>query len=231
MRAILFKDILVEFRSRQVISSMVVLGLLVGWIFRVCIEGNAVSGEVIGAAAFLAGILFAAVLSSERVFSAEREEGCINGLLLGPVNGGDIFAAKFVVNFVMLCVFEIFAFLGVMFFFDVGVAGRWAGFFVVVLLINIGVAAVGTLIGCLVQGARSRSSLLSLLLLAVLGPVVVPAVFSLLWVFGGISGEVGGVGVLAMVGNWRRAIGFLAAFDVIFVIVCRLLFGFVLREQ
>ena len=97
----------------------------------------------------------------------------------------------------------------------------------VLLLGNIGISSIGTLFAAIIQLSRT---LLSILVLVVLMPMMIPATFALLVLFGVIDTELVGTGALVFVGTLDTAIGYLIAFDAIFVVVCSLLFGVVIRE-
>jgi hypothetical protein len=61
-------------------------------------------------------------------------------------------------------------------------------------------------------------------------PMMIPATFALLLVFGAIPPELAGTGALAFVGSFEAAIGYMVAFDAVFVVACWLLFGFAIKE-
>jgi len=230
MRAILAKDLAVELRARQLLPVMIMLGVLIAWVFRIAIEAAPVDRLVVAGAVLLIAVLFCAILASEKSFSVEQQDDCISGILLAPVDAGDIYLSKLLVSIFMLCIFEVVMVPVLLVFYQLDVAGRWPELIAVLLLIDIGVSSVGTLLGCLVQGAKAQGALLSVLVMAVLCPLMMPAVFALLVLFGAADGQMGGGGVLGMVGSFRAAVGYMAAFDAIFVTVCWLLFGFVAGE-
>jgi len=61
-------------------------------------------------------------------------------------------------------------------------------------------------------------------------PLMVPATFALLVLFGALPEEVGGSGSLAFVGSFKAAAGYMLAFDAVFVVACWLLFAVVVEE-
>ena len=231
IKAVFVKDFVSEMRDRQVLAMMIILGLLTAWVFAVAVEASEAGGNVTAAAVLLVTILFSVVLACERSFGQEHENDCISALALAPVDAGDIYIAKMLVNVTLLCIFEVFAALAVTALFDVSIKGKIAEFVTALLLVNIGFSGVGTLLGAAVQGTRAQNSLLSIIATAVLLPMIVPAVFVLLYCFGAAEQEIAGTGALAMVGDVKKAMGFMAAFDGIFVTVCWLLFGQVMNMQ
>ena len=230
VRAIFIKDLVTEFRAKQLLPTQICLGVLIAWVFRIATEAAPVNTSVTAGAVLLIAILFSAILASDKSFAIERQNNCISALVLATVDAGDIYIAKLLFNIVMLCVFEIVTVPVVFVLFKISVAGRWLELIVVLLLGNIGISSVGTLLGCAVQTTRTASYLLSILVMATLCPMMIPTIFALLLLFGAIAEGVGGTGMLALVGDFKTAIGFLTAFDAIFVTVCWLLFGFVVSE-
>ena len=230
IRAIFIKDLVSEFRAKQLLPTMICLGVLVAWVFRIATGAALVDTSVTAGVVLLLAILFSAILALHRSFAIEEENKCISGLLLAPADAGDIYIAKLLVNIAMLCIFEIVTVPVVFVLFNVNAAGRWLQLIATLLLINVGISSVGTLLGCAVQRTKAASCLLSVLVMAVLCPLMIPAIFALLLLFGSISGDVVGISTLAMVGDFKTAIGYMTAFDAIFVTVCWLLFGFVVQE-
>ena len=107
IKAIFIKDLVSELRSRQLLPVMIMLGVLMVWVFRIATEGTAADNSVIGGAVLLLAILFSAILASERSFGVEEGNECISGLILAPVDAGDIYIGKLLVNFVMMSIFEV----------------------------------------------------------------------------------------------------------------------------
>jgi heme exporter protein B len=238
LRAIIIKDIIVELRARQVLPTMVVLGMLIVFILRMASEpgSTAVSGAVMGVAALWIAFLFSGLLAQERSFAAEQQNGCMDGLLLAPLDAGTIYLAKLLANVIVLTIFETIVVPIALIAFNLHVASGWPGLIAVLLLGNLGISSVGTLFSAAVQLTRTRGSLLSIVVLVILMPMMIPATFALLVLFGAIPAEtrnvasVHGSGTLAFIGSFKAAIGYMLAFDAIFVVASWLLFGVVVEE-
>lgn len=228
--AIFVKDIVTELRSKQVLPTMIVLGMLIVWVMRIASEAMSLSTQAMGPAVLWIAFLFSGLLAQERSFATEEQEDCIAGLLLAPVDVGTIYLAKLSVNVVMLCIFEMIIVPVVFLSFQLDVQNRWAALAGVLLLGNVGISSVGTLFSAIVQLSRTRGALLSILVLVILMPMMIPATFALLTLFGAVGGEVGGSSTLAFVGTFDAAVGYMIAFDALFVVSCWLLFGFAIKE-
>ena len=229
LKAIFIKDIVTELRAKQVLPTMIVLGMLIVWVLRMASEAVLQSEDVIGPVALWIAFLFAGLLVQERSFATEQQQDCIYALLLAPVDEGTIYLAKLFVNVVLLCIFEIIIVPVVIVAFRLNV-NNWPALIGVLLLGNFAISSVGTLFSAIVQLSRARGALLSILVLVILMPMMIPATFALLLVFGAIPTEMAGTGALAFVGTFGSAVGYMIVFDAVFVVACWLLFGFAIKE-
>ena len=226
-KAIFVKDIITELRAKQTLPTMIVLGMLIVWILRIVSEIMPSQINIMGVAALWIAFLFSGFLAQERSFATEQQNDCICGLLLAPIDTGTIYLSKLVVNIVMLSIFEVIIVPFACLAFRLNIQGNWLGLIVVLLLGNLAISSVGTLFSAIVQISRT---LLSVIVLVLLMPIMVPAILVLLILFGVVDAELAGSGALAFVGTFKSAIGFLVAFDAIFIVACWLLFGFVIKE-
>ena len=227
-KAIFVKDIVTELRAKQVLPTMIVLGMLIVWILRIASEAASVPADTIGPAALLIAFLFAGLLAQERSFAIEQEQDCIYGLLLAPVVAGTIYLAKLLVNVVILCISEIVIVPAAFLCFGLSVQGQWPSLIAVLMLCNIGISSVGTLFSAVVQLARTRGSLLSIVVLVILMPMMIWATSALMILFN--AGETASSGTFAFVGSFAGAVKYMVAFDAIFVVACWLLFGVAIKE-
>jgi len=230
LKAVFVKDVLIELRSRQVLPTMIVQGMLIVWVLRIASEAVSSAATVIGPVALWIAFIFSGLLAQERSFATEHDEGCIHGLIVAPIDEGTIYLAKLLVNVVMLSVYELVLTPIVMIAFKLTLSGNIGLFILVLMLGNIGISSVGTLFSAVVQLTRTRGSLLSILVLAILAPMMIPATFSLLVLFNVVPAELVGTGALAFVGTLRAAVSYMVVFDAVFVTACWLLFGFVVKE-
>ncbi|MBN2457016.1 MAG: heme exporter protein CcmB [Sedimentisphaerales bacterium] len=230
VRTILAKDLLTELRAKQVLPTMVILGVLIAWIFRIVAEPVAVSSSATAAAVLLLATLFSTILSSERIFAIEQNNSCISALLVSPVEPGDIYIAKTLASIVMLSIFDAFVVPAVLILFNINIIDRLSEFIIALLLLNIGISAVATFFACLVQQTKGSNLLLSILVMVTLCPIMVPATFALLAVLE-TANHTGNMEFLHTTISFKTAVGFIAAFDIIFVTICWLLFGIVLTEE
>ena len=69
LKAVFIKDIVTELRAKQVLPTMIVLGMLIVWVLRIASETAIESLAVIGPVAFWIAFLFSGLLAQERSFA------------------------------------------------------------------------------------------------------------------------------------------------------------------
>jgi heme exporter protein B len=217
MWAILWKDVLLEFRTKERMSSLFVLALLIVLIFIVALSPEQVQGPEIGAAVLWVTLIFAGMLGLQRAFLIEQERGCFAGLLLCPIEPGTLFLAKFTGNVLFLVLVEVIATPLTLILLKVPLSWSLLALPVVLLLGIIGFAALGTLFAAMAIRTRAREILLPVMLLPLLIPLLIAAVKVTSALLAG----------MAWTGVWLRV---LLAFDVIFVVTGWLIFSQVVQE-
>lgn len=210
------KDLLIELRSRDVLSSALVFTLLVLLIFNFALD---LTGETVRAVApgvLWVTFIFAGMLTLGRTFARERERGALQGLLLAPIDPGALFLAKLLVNAIMLAAVEIVALPGFIALYNIAFAP--GPILVVTALGTLGFATVGTLFAAVAANTRAREALLPLLLFPVLVPVIIGAV------------KATGESVAGAATSGPPWLGLLVAFDAIFLALSYAVFEYVVEE-
>jgi heme exporter protein B len=200
------KDILVELRSRDTVPAMLlfVVAALVVFHFALAEE----SSRLAAAGMLWIALLFTALLALVRAFVAERDEAVIDGLLLAPCDRSAIWLGKTISVVAFLALAEAVALPAFALFYEPVTWELIAG----VALANIGIAAVGTLLGAMAAAAHARELLLPLLFL----PLAIPLV-------------VGGVGS-TLAEDPSHYLAFLGLYDLIFAILSWASFEYVVTE-
>ena len=102
VKAIVWKDFVTEWKTRELFSSMFVFAVLVMLIFIFSINLSVVKANQVGPGVLWVAILFAGTLGLNRSFTLEKENGCLQGLMLAPVDRSAIFFGKMFSNLAFL---------------------------------------------------------------------------------------------------------------------------------
>lgn len=175
-RTLLKKDLKAEFRSKDMVVSMGIYAVLVIVVYGVALSFAKPGSEFIEVSGGLlwAMVVFTSLLGLNRSFSHETENGCMEGLLLAPVDRGAIFLAKATSNLVFLLAVEVLAVpLFWLFFSSFAAPAETAPLMVAPLLIgSIGIAGIGTLLSTITTRTRGKDVLLALLFVPIVFPLL-----------------------------------------------------------
>jgi len=223
------KDLLVEMRARDTLPPMLAFCLTVALLLAFSLPGNAVMSDVVdlpvGAIALadvIAGflwitILFAGLIGFARTFEVERTEGALDALLLVPLDRSGLFAAKAFSNLAYLVAVQCVLVPVFALFFSLTLGADWLVLLGIIVLVDIGFVAIGTLFASLAAQTRSRELILPVLALPALVPIFIAAVELTSDLFMG-----GGLEAVAA----RGWFGVLLGFDLVFATVGALAFEF-----
>lgn len=215
--AIVAKDIAAELHTREMVSAMLVFSVLSLLIFSLALDLRGAVARAAAPGVLWATVAFAGTLGLSRSFAREQQTGCIDGLLLAPVDRSAIFFGKAIGNLLFVTVVEVVLLPLFSAIFDVPLL--LPGVLVVTALGTVGYAAVGTLLAAIAVNTRAREVMLPILLLPLAIPALIAAVQATGYLVEG--------GTLAEVGGWVRL---LVAYDLIIVAVSMLTFGYVVEE-
>jgi heme exporter protein B len=217
VQAVVWKDLAAEWRSRELLGAMLVFSLLVILIFNFALELDARERQTVTSGVLWSTFAFAGTLGLNRSLASERDRGCLDGLLLAPVDRTALFFGKALGNlaFMLLVVAIILPIYSLLY----NVNLFHPGLLVVILLASVGYVVVGTLLATMSVHARTRDMLLPILLFPVVLPVLVAAVKA-------TSGFLQAVPFDEI----RLWLNMLVAYDLIFIAVAVMTFEFVVEE-
>jgi heme exporter protein B len=215
--AIVWKDLAAELRSRELISAMLVFAILVILIFNFALELDVTVRSSITSGVLWVTFAFAGTLGLNRSMSMEKDRGCLDGLLLAPVDRSAIYFGKAIGNLVFMLLVEVVVLPVYSILYNQNLLRP--GLLLVILLGSIGYVAVGTLLSSMAVQSRARDMLLPILLFPLVIPVLIAAVKA--------SGNF--LEGLPMSEIWPY-LNLLIVYDVIFLAVSYMVFDYVVEE-
>ena len=217
VRAVIWKDLKAEWRSRENLSAMLVFAILVILIFNFALELDIQAQEYLSAGVLWSTFIFAGTIGLNRSMAVEKDRGCLDGLLLAPVDRSVIYFGKAIGNLIFMLIVEIVVLP--IYSFLYGVALFQPGFLLIVLLGSIGYIAVGTMLATMVVQVKTRDILLPILLFPLTLPVVIAAV----------KASQGFLQMLPIteISIW---INILIVYDLIFIALAFMVFDFIVEE-
>jgi heme exporter protein B len=215
--AVVWKDLAAELRSRELLGAMLVFALLVILIFNFALELDFRTRGTVTSGVLWVTFAFAGTLGLNRSMAIEKDRGCLDGLLLAPVDRSAIYFGKATANFAFMLIVEAVVLPTYSLLYNVNLLVP--GLLGVILLGSLGYVAVGTLLAAMAVQARTRDVLLPILLFPVVLPVLVAAVKASQGFLLGFEP--------AEIMPW---VNLLLVYDVVFLAVAWMVFDYVVEE-
>lgn len=219
VRQLLWKDLVLEVRTREILTAMTVFAMLVAVVFNFAFSPSPQDALRLLPGMLWVTLAFASTLGLSRSFVLERDQQCLEALRLFPFDPGLIYAGKLLSNLLALLAVEILLLPAFAVIAGVPLLGHIGALAVVLLLGSVGLVAVGTLFSAMSVNTRIREVLLPVLLFPLAAPVLISGVRSTLGILAGRPWA-----------DVLPGVRLLVAFDVIFVVVGYLIFEYVVEE-
>jgi len=218
--ALLRKDLRVELRTKESVPAMALFSVTTLVLFHFALQRARLDGEL-AAGVLLVTVLFAAVLGINRLFVAEREEGGFDGFLLAPVERTALLFAKAAALLVFLLLLELVAVpaFGLLLL-GPSLGPALPGLAAVLLLLDAGLAVVGTLVAALGIQTRARELIVPIVALPLLLPLLIAAARAATPLL-----LVGGAAPVPL--KW---LGVLGLYDLVFGLIAYAVFDFLLED-
>lgn len=217
-RAVIWKDVLLESRSRTNLNAMLFFAGMVLLVFSFALGPTPNRLRAAAGGLLWLAFLFSGVLAFGRAYQIEAENSAFEGLLLVAQHRSAIYAGKLLGVLAVMGLIEVVTIPLMALLYNLDIWGSILPIALVVLLGTLGFSAIGALYGALTMSLRAREVLLPLLVLPVTVPVILGAVKATSSL---ISGQPD---------NLNLWIELLAAFDVIFVTAGLLIFEYAVGE-
>lgn len=217
MWAVVWKDLSAEWRSRELLTGMLVFAVLVILIFNFALELDAKARASVTSGVLWVTFAFAGTLGLNRSMASEKDRGCLDGLLLAPVDRSAIYFGKAIGNLIFMLVVELVVLPLYSVLYNTNLFHP--GLLLVVLLGSLGYVAVGTLLSTMAVQARTRDILLPILLFPLVVPVMIAAVKASGGFLQGIPWD-----------ELKVWVNLLLVYDVVFAAIAFMFFDYVVEE-
>ena len=214
---IAWKDVVGDWRRRATLSSMLFFAVSVLVVFQVAFDPSRQEATRLLPGLVWTTLLFTSLMGLGRVFQSEEEDGAFDGLMLASMPRGTIFLGKWLGNLLLTLLVEVLLLPLTLVLFNVDAWLLLPSLLGVLVLGTLGLTGLGVLLAAMTQAARSRETLLALLLLPLTAPLLIAGVQSMAAIL-----EPGADGV-----PWLRL---LLIFDVIYLALAPWAFGWLVKE-
>lgn len=219
IRVIVWKDLLLELRTRERIAAMGAFAVLAGVLFNYSLDTARVAPQDVAAGLIWMTLVFGGLLGVGRTFHLEAQDGAMQGVLMSPAPKDAVYLGKTLANFALLFPVALLV-LGVFWlFFGLDLGSNPAILVLALALGALGFVALSTLFAAVSSGTHMGETLLPILVFPLLVPMVIYGV--------GATGRILiGRPVEEVLGNVRM----LGAFALIALAAGAVLFRFVVED-
>ncbi|GGG76045.1 heme exporter protein CcmB [Edaphobacter dinghuensis] len=215
------KDLRIEWRSRDSINGMLFFSLLVVVVFSLAFDPTAAVSRQISGGILWVALLFATVTALNQAWTREQNHQVLEAQRMAPAPASALFLGKAIANMLFVLVVEAILAPVFIIFYNLHVLGNaW----LLALILPLGTWALvvnGTFFAVLGLRTRNRELLLPLLLL----PISLPALLGMVEATTGVlTAQLDPLEI----NTWITQ---LAGYDLVFTIVCVLLFETVLNAE
>ena len=167
---------LIEFRTKDSMTSMLFFGIVVLVIFNFALGSMHEAVRTAFPGVLWVAFTFSGTLGLNRLFAAEKENGCLQGLLMIPVDRGTIYLGKMLAAFFFMLIADAVVFIVGLILFNMTVWAEIPWLLAVFVIGTLGFSAVGTLLSAVAVNTKLREVLLPLMLFPVILPILINAV-------------------------------------------------------
>ena len=178
LAGLLRKDLLIEFRSREILISMVTFGAAVTLLYAFAFRPSPQSMQTFAPGLMWMIFLFVSVLALHRSHSLEKEFDAFSMILSAPIERSILFVSKCLSGFIFLVVAQVILLPLFFLFLQLPLPSNLGQMMAVFLLVDLGISAAGSLLSGTVMRVRVNEMLLPLLLFPMVTPLLISAVKS-----------------------------------------------------
>jgi heme exporter protein B len=212
------KDLRVQARARHALALVLVLGLLIIVVLGLGLSQGAKITGLAPLASLWIAYLFGGVIAFEKSMVIEHSDDALAGLLLAPIDRGTIYVSKLITNLVLMALLAVVITPCAVVLFRYDLGEHLGAFALIMGLGMFGFAALGTLFSAATSSTRLQGGLLPLLVFPLSLPLIILTTLTMRKLF-----EEGEADLSTL------SVGYLIAFDVIFVVMGWLIFEFLLE--
>ena len=212
------KDLRLEWRSKDALTAMLFLALLVVVLFSLAFDPTRATAREIAGGVLCVAILFAATSALNQTWARELRGGVLDAQRMSPTPPSALLLGKVLANFLFVSAVEVVLAPLFAIFYNLEIRGDAALLLAILPLGTWALVGNGVFFAALSLRTRSRELLLPLLLFPIFIPALLAMTSGATGIFTGESDPV----------LWMQM---LAGYDIVFTTAAVLLFGLVLNSE
>ena len=180
------KDLLLEFRTKEIIIPMFTFGLAIILIFSLSFNASQEINHTFSPGLLWIIILFVSSLGLHRMFVLEKEFDAFTLNLAAPIDRGTIFISKVVSGTILLLIAEIMIIPPFVVFMNLSIPSNWPIMMLILIIGDLGIMSIGAIISGLSMRAKLSEILFPILFFPLVSPHLIACVKATNYWFKGI---------------------------------------------
>ena len=213
------KDLLLQFRTKEIIIPMFTFGLAIILIFSLSFNASQEINHTFSPGLLWIIILFVSSLGLHRMFVLEKEFDAFTLNLAAPIDRGTIFISKVVSGTILLLIAEIMIIPPFVVFMNLSIPSNWPIMMLILIIGDLGIMSIGAIISGLSMRAKLSEILFPILFFPLVSPHLIACVKATNYWFKGIPFI-----------NWQSWVYLIITFFIIFFLVGFMIFDFIAEE-
>ena len=213
------KDLLLEFRTKEIIIPMFTFGLAIILIFSLSFNASQEINHTFSPGLLWIIILFVSSLGLHRMFVLEKEFDAFTLNLAAPIDRGTIFISKVVSGTILLLIAEIMIIPPFVVFMNLSIPSNWPIMMLILIIGDLGIMSIGAIVSGLSMRAKLSEVLLPILFFPLVSPHIIACVKATNYWFKGIAFI-----------NWQFWIYLMISFVIIFFLIGFMIFDYITEE-
>ena len=213
------KDLLLEFRTKEIIIPMFTFGLAIILIFSLSFNASQEINHTFSPGLLWIIILFVSSLGLHRMFVLEKEFDAFTLNLAAPIDRGTIFISKVVSGTILLLIAEIMIIPPFVVFMNLSIPSNWPIMMLILIIGDLGIMSIGAIISGLSMRAKLSEILFPILFFPLVSPHLIACVKATNYWFKGVPFI-----------NWQSWVYLIITFFIIFFLVGFMIFDFIAEE-
>ncbi len=213
------KDLLLEFRTKEIIIPMFTFGLAIILIFSLSFNASQEINHTFSPGLLWIIILFVSSLGLHRMFVLEKEFDAFTLNLAAPIDRGTIFISKVVSGTILLLIAEIMIIPPFVVFMNLSIPSNWPIMMLILIIGDLGIMSIGAIVSGLSMRAKLSEILFPILFFPLVSPNLIACVKATNYWFKGVPFI-----------NWQSWVYLIITFFIIFILVGFMIFDFIAEE-
>lgn len=213
------KDLLLEFRTKEIIIPMFTFGLAIILIFSLSFNASQEINHTFSPGLLWIIILFVSSLGLHRMFVLEKEFDAFTLNLAAPIDRGTIFISKVVSGTILLLIAEIMIIPPFVVFMNISIPSNWPIMMLILIIGDLGIMSIGAIVSGLSMRAKLSEILFPILFFPLVSPHLIACVKATNYWFKGVPFI-----------NWQSWVYLIITFFIIFFLVGFMIFDFIAEE-